>query len=186
MDLGQVSFRAVGSSISHVNEMTLERRHVFVDQVRNKKPTTITDPNMTRFLMSLGDSVELVHNAQPDDLYVKKAPACAVEVLARAVACLLGTDDPEIRFIDARHGEKLYESLLGREEVVRAEDEGDYFRMPLDARSLEYELYFDEGIDQSIQVDDYNSHNTDRLDTEQVKALLVTLPEMQDQIAKFG
>ncbi len=116
----------------------------------------------------MSDSVSLVNyafdHAQPGDLFVRKAPACTVEVLARAVASLFGNDDPEIKILGARHGEKLYESLLGREEKARSVDEGDYFRMPLDARSLEYELYFEEGTGESIEIEDYNSHNTERLD----------------------
>lgn len=160
---------------------------VFVDQVKNDRPITITEPSMTRFLMSLVDSVSLVHyafdNAEPGDLFVRKAPACTVEVLARAVASLFGNDDPEIKTIGARHGEKLYESLLGREELVRSTDMGDYFRMPLDARSLEYELYFDEGMDKSLEIEDYNSHNTERLEIEQVKSLLLELPEMRQEFA---
>ena len=163
---------------------------VFVDQVKNNKPITITDPSMTRFLMSLIESVSLVHyafdNAQPGDLFVRKAPACTVEVLARAVAGLLGNDDPQINFIGARHGEKLYESLLGREEKARSEDMGNYFRVPLDARSLEYELFFDHGTGEDIEIEDYNSHNTDRLDVDQVKMLLLKLPEMRDEIAAFA
>ena len=160
---------------------------VFVDQVKNNRPITITDPNMTRFLMSLTESVSLVRyafdNAQPGDLFVRKAPACTVEVLARAVASLLGYDDPQINVIGARHGEKLFESLLGREERARSKDMGDYFRVPLDARSLEYELYFDQGTGEAIEIEDYNSHNTDRLDIDQVKALLMELPEMRAEIA---
>jgi len=159
---------------------------LFVDQVRSGKPLTITDPNMTRFLMSLSDSVSLVNyafdHAQPGDLFVRKAPACTVEVLARAVASLLGNDDPEIKILGPRHGEKLYESLLGREEKSRSVDEGEYFRMPLDARSLEYELYFEEGTGESIEIEDYNSHNTQQLDVDQVKTVLFGLPELRDKI----
>ena len=160
---------------------------VFVEQVKHGKPLTITDPSMTRFLMSLGESVSLVHHAfdhaSPGDLFVRKAPACTVDVLARAVASLLGNDDPEIAILGSRHGEKLFESLLGREEKARAEDVGDYFRVPLDARSLEYELFFDEGSGEPAESDDYNSHNTERLDIEQVKKVLLELPEMQAEVA---
>ena len=163
---------------------------VFVEQVKNDKPLTITDPSMTRFLMSLGESVSLVHHAfdhaSPGDLFVRKAPACTVEVLARAVASLLGNDDPKITILGARHGEKLYESLLGREEKARSEDVGDYFRVPLDARSLEYELFFEEGTGEPIDVEDYNSHNTERLEIDQVKKLLLELPEMQAEVAALA
>ena len=155
--------------------------------MKNRRPITITDPNMTRSLMSLTESVPLVHyvldNAEPGGLFVRKAPACTVEVLARAVASLLGNDDPEIKFIGSRHGEKLFESLLGREEKARSEDMGDYFRVPLDARSLEYELFFDEGTGEAIEIEDYNSHNTERLGIDQVKALLMELPEIRAEIA---
>lgn len=160
---------------------------LFVDQVKNKKPLTITDPRMTRFLMSLEDSVSLVNyafdNAKPGDLFVRKASACTIEVLARAVASLMGEDDPEIKITGARHGEKLYESLLGREEKARSVDMGEYFRVPLDARSLQYELYFDEGTGENIEIEDYNSHNTDRLDIDQVKMLLMQLPKMHAEVA---
>ena len=160
---------------------------VFVDQVTNGRPITITNPAMTRFLMSLDESVALVNyafdNGEPGDLFVRKAPACTVEVLARAVASLFGDDDPDIRIIGSRHGEKLYESLLGREERARSDDMDDYFRVPLDARSLEYELFFDDGSVEVSEADDYNSHNTDRLDIDQVKDVLRDLPEIRQQIA---
>jgi UDP-glucose 4-epimerase len=159
---------------------------VFVDQVKAGKPLSITDPDMTRFLMSLDESVSLVNHAfdhaRPGDLFVRKAPACTVEVLARAVAGVFGNDDPQINVIGARHGEKLYESLLGREEKARSEDMGEYFRVPLDARGLEYELFFDEGSGEEIEIEDYNSHNTDRLDVEQVKALLMALPQLRAEV----
>jgi UDP-glucose 4-epimerase len=137
---------------------------------------------MTRFLMSLQESVDLVdhafNHAEPGDLFVRKAPAATVEVLARAVASLMGEDDPEIKVIGTRHGEKLHETLLSREEMLKSGDQGDYFRVPLDARSLEYELFFEEGETQTSEVDDYTSENTERLDVEQTKALLLELPEM--------
>lgn len=162
---------------------------VFVDQVKAGKPMSITDPHMTRFLMSLIESVSLVNyafdHARPGDLFVRKAPACTVDVLARAVASLFGNDDPQINVIGARHGEKLYESLLGREEKARSEDMGDYFRVPLDARGLEYELFFDEGTGEEIEIEDYNSHNTERLDIAQVKELLLKLPELRAEIEAF-
>jgi UDP-glucose 4-epimerase len=160
---------------------------VFVDQVTHGRPMTITNPAMTRFLMSLDESVALVDyafdHAESGDLFVRKAPACTVDVLARAVASLFGDDDPEIRIIGSRHGEKLYESLLGREERARSVDMGDYFRVPLDARSLEYELFFDDGSIEVTESDDYNSHNTERLDLNQVKNVLSGLPEIHALIA---
>ena len=146
---------------------------VFVDQVLNKQPLTVTNPDMTRFLMSLDESVDLVEyafeNAVPGDLFVRKAPASTVRDLALAVASLFGVDDPEIRTLGTRHGEKLYESLLTREELQKADDQGEFYRVPLDARSLEYELFFDEG-ERDVVTEDYTSHNTDRLDVEGVKA----------------
>lgn len=156
---------------------------LFVKQVLQREPLTVTDPRMTRFLMSLADSVDLVNhafmNAHRGDLFVKKAPAATVEVLARAVASLLGNDDPEIKVIGSRHGEKLHETLLSREEYSKASDEGDYFRVPLDARSLQYELYFDEGETTISRTEDYTSENTYRLSIEETKSLLMKLPEVQ-------
>ena len=156
---------------------------LFVEQLSAGRPLTITEPTMTRFLMSLQESVDLVEHAfsyaQPGDLFVRKAPACTVQVLAEAVAALLGIDEPKINTIGARHGEKLHETLLSSEEMVKAEDQEDYFRVPLDARSLEYELYFTEGEQRNAQVRDYTSANTDRLGVDATKELLLRLPEMQ-------
>lgn len=156
---------------------------LFVSQIRAGRPVTVTDPNMTRFLMSLSESVALVEyafaEARPGDLFVRKAPACTVDVLARALAAVLNVQEPDIQVIGTRHGEKLYETLLSREERVRAEDRGDYFRVPLDARSLEYELYFEEGIPGEAGVEDYTSHNTRRLEVEEVHDLLLALPELE-------
>jgi UDP-glucose 4-epimerase len=162
---------------------------VFVDQVRNGRPLTITDPEMTRFLMSLEESVDLVEyafdHAAQGDLFVRKAPACTVHDLALATASVFGVDDPEIKVLGVRHGEKLYESLLSREELQKADDRGDYYRVPLDARGLEYELFFDEGEGRAVE-DDYTSHNTERLDLEQVKALLRALPPIRRELAAAG
>jgi len=156
---------------------------LFVKQIEAGGPLTLTEPRMTRFLMSLHQSVDLVDyaftNAEPGDLFVRKAPACTVEVLARAVASLLGVADPELRHIGARHGEKLHETLLSREEMVKAEDRGDYFRVPLDARSLQYELYYEEGEREVVEYEDYTSENTERMDVEQTKALLLEVPEVR-------
>lgn len=156
---------------------------LFVNQVQKGEPLTITEPTMTRFLMSLKDSVDLVDhaftNAMPGDLFVMKAPASTIEVLARSVASLLGNEDPEIKVIGSRHGEKLHETLLSREEMVKATDEGNFFRVPLDARSLQYELYFDEGETTFSRSEDYTSENTHRLSIEETKDLLMRLPEIQ-------
>ena len=159
---------------------------LFVKQLQAGKPLTLTEPRMTRFLMSLQESVGLVEyafsHAEPGDLFIKKAPACTVEVLARAVASLLGVEEPEIMRIGTRHGEKLHETLLSREERVKAEDSGDYFRVPMDARSLQYELYYEEGEAEAAELEDYTSENTERLDVAQTKALLLTLPEVKELV----
>ncbi len=156
---------------------------LFVRQLQEGKPLTVTEPGMTRFLMSLQESVDLVEhaflNAAPGDLFVKKAPACTVETLARAVSIVLGHGDPEVRRIGIRHGEKMFETLLTREELMKSSDQGDYFRTPLDARSLEYELYVEEGEEPRPGLIDYDSDNTDRLDVEQTVALLRRLPEIR-------
>ena len=156
---------------------------LFVEQIKAKKKLTITDPEMTRFLMSLADSIDLVEHAlahaSSGDIFVRKAPAATVRDLALGVASVLGYE-PELATIGTRHGEKLFETLLSREEMVRAEDRGEYFRVPLDARSLDYGLYFDQGERQQAETEDYTSHNTQRLDAAGVAELLRTLPEFAD------
>lgn len=153
---------------------------LFVDQLKSGGPLTLTDPAMTRFLMSLAQSVELVEyaftHAQAGDLFVRKAPAATVEILARAVASMFNVD-PGLRVIGTRHGEKLYETLLSREEMAKAEDFGTYFRVPLDARSLDYGLFVEQGDRGRATVEDYTSHNTERLDVDSTVALLSSLPE---------
>jgi UDP-glucose 4-epimerase len=161
---------------------------LFLSQLQQGQPLTITDPSMTRFLMSLQESVDLVQHAfahaEPGDLFVRKAPAATVEVLARAVASLVGDDDPDIRVIGTRHGEKRHETLLSSEEMLKSTDQGDYFKVPLDARGLEYELFYEEGETEAARVDDYTSANTEQLDVEQTKALLVQLPEVEDLLER--
>ncbi|WP_109471070.1 polysaccharide biosynthesis protein [Ornithinimicrobium cavernae] len=161
---------------------------LFVNQIRQGRPVTVTEPRMTRFLMSLEESVDLVKyafvHAQPGDLFVKKAPACTVETLAHAVASLLGVTEPEMRQIGIRHGEKMFETLLSSEEMVQATDQGDYFRVPIDARSLDYAKFVEEGKGDAYRSDDYNSDNTERLDLEQTKALVAAIPEMQAMMAE--
>jgi len=163
---------------------------LFVEQLRSGKPLTVTDPTMTRFLMSLDESVELVQyafeNAEPGDLFVRKAPASTIEDLAKAVALVLGIPEPEITVIGTRHGEKLYESLLSREEMAKAEDRGGYYRVPLDARSLDYGLFVEDGEQEAEELTDYTSHNTTRLDVEQTAALIEKLPGMQKVLAEVG
>lgn len=154
---------------------------LFVEQLRNNQPLTITDPRMTRFHMTLDESVDLVlyafENAQGGDLFVRKAPASTIDVLAKAVATIAGKPDHEIRLIGSRHGEKLHESLLSTEERAKAEDMGGYYRVPLDARSLQYNLYFEEGR-QDIPAEGYTSENTERLDLDGTIAKLLEVPQM--------
>jgi len=159
---------------------------LFISQIKNGKPITITDPAMTRFLMSLAESVDLVEyafeHAQSGDLFVRKAPASTIEVLAQALIELFGNSSNEIRQIGFRHGEKLYESLLGTEERAKAQDLGGYFRVPLDSRDLNYSVYFEEGEERPVELESYTSHNTERLDVEATKQLLLTIPELRQEI----
>ncbi len=157
---------------------------LFLDQIRTGKELTITDPNMTRFMMSLDDSVNLVKHAftqgSPGDLFVKKAPACTVATLVDAICRIMKKEGKvELKYIGTRHGEKLYESLLGTEERARALDQGDYFKVPLDTRSLDYQIYFEKGSQLSGEDVSYNSHNTEQLDVHQVVDLIENLPEFQ-------
>ena len=156
---------------------------LFIQQLLDGKSITITDPAMTRFLMSLTESVELVlyafEHARPGDIFVQKAPASTVGDLAEALRQLLKLDNP-IKVIGTRHGEKLYESLVSREEMSHAEDMGDYYRIPADSRDLNYDKYFVEGETQISAFDDYTSHNTTRLDVEQIKQVLMKLPEVRE------
>lgn len=158
---------------------------LFVSQIKEGRPLTITDPNMTRFLMSLEDSVDLVlyafEHGQQGDLFVQKAPASTVAVLAEALRGVFSSDTP-IQIIGTRHGEKLYESLISREEMAKAEDMGGYYRIPADNRDLNYAQYFSEGEEKVSQLDDYTSHNTDRLDVEQVTKLLNTLDFIKEEL----
>jgi UDP-glucose 4-epimerase len=158
---------------------------LFIGQLKEDKPLTITDPGMTRFLMSLEDSVDLVLHAfehgRQGDIFVQKAPASTIEVLAIALRELFNRDNP-IRVIGTRHGEKLYESLVSREEIAKAEDMGQYYRVPSDDRDLNYAKYFVEGELEIAALDDYTSHNTERLDVEGVKRLLLKLDYIQEQL----
>lgn len=160
---------------------------LFISQIKSGRPVTITDPTMTRFLMSLAESVDLVEyaftNAETGDLFVRKAPASTIRDLSVALIELFGGKADQIQNIGFRHGEKLYESLLSVEERVHSEDHGDYFRVPLDARDLNYSLFFEEGEDRSPDLTSYNSHNTQRLDVEQVKELLLTIPELREELS---
>ena len=159
---------------------------LFISQIKSGKPLTITDPTMTRFLMSLAESVDLVkyafENAQTGDLFVRKAPASTIETLAHALIEMFGGEKGQIQTIGFRHGEKLYESLLSTEERVKSEDLGGYFRVPLDSRDLNYSVYFEEGQPRKESLEAYTSHNTERLDVEAVKKLLLTIPEVRQEL----
>lgn len=158
---------------------------LFVDQLRQNKPLTITNPDMTRFLMSLEQAVELVlfafEHGQPGDIMVQKSPASTIKDLAQAVKELFKSD-VEVKLIGTRHGEKLYETLLTKEEYLVAKDMGDYYRIPADTRDLNYDKYFVEGDQQLFQEVEYNSHNTHRLDVEGVKNALLALPYIQEEL----
>ncbi len=156
---------------------------LFVDQIHSGNPITITDPNMTRFMMTLDDAVDLVlyafQYAKPGEIFVQKAPASTIEILAKAVTELAGVPNHKIRVIGTRHGEKLYEALLSREEMVSAEDLGGYYRIPPDLRDLNYEKFVEQGEVKISEAVDYNSHNTTRLDLAGMKTLLLKLPFIQ-------
>ena len=160
---------------------------LFVEQIRAGKPITITDPKMTRFMMTLEDSVELVlfafKNGNPGDIFVQKSPATAIGLLATALAEVLGEPDHPINVIGTRHGEKLYEVLLSREEMVKAEDMGDYYRVIPDLRDLNYDKYFEAGEVEVTTAEDYNSHNTEQLDLEGVKKLLLSIPYIKENLS---
>lgn len=156
---------------------------LFIEQIRAGKPLTLTDPNMTRFMMTLADAVDLVlyafEHGNNGDLFVQKAPAATVETLALALTDLVGKPDHPIQVIGTRHGEKLYEALLSREEMACAEDMGDYFRVPPDLRDLNYTKYVEQGETKISRSEDYNSHNTERLDVAGMQRLLLKLEFMQ-------
>jgi UDP-N-acetylglucosamine 4,6-dehydratase len=158
---------------------------LFVSQLKEGRELTVTDPNMTRFLMSLEDSVDLVlyafEHGQQGDIFVQKAPASTVADLARAVQRVFDKES-EVRIIGTRHGEKLYESLISREEMAHAHDMGGYYRIPADNRDLNYAKYFTVGEQAIAELDDYTSHNTERLDVDQVAALLLKLDYIQEQL----
>jgi UDP-glucose 4-epimerase len=158
---------------------------LFVSQLKEGKPLTVTDPNMTRFLMSLEDSVDLVlyayEHGKQGDIFVQKAPASTVADLAQALTEIFAKRS-EIRVIGTRHGEKLYESLISREEMAHAKDRGGYYRIPADNRDLNYAKYFSEGEEKISHLDDYTSHNTARLNVEQVKELLLKLDYIKEEL----
>lgn len=156
---------------------------LFIQQIRDGKPLTLTDPHMTRFMMTLSDAVDLVlyafEHGNNGDLFVQKAPAATVEILAKALTQMLNLPEHPIQVIGTRHGEKLYEALLSREEMACAEDRGDYFRVPPDLRDLNYAKFVEQGEEKISRTEDYNSHNTNRLDVEGMKQLLLKLNFMR-------
>ena len=162
---------------------------LFIQQLLRGEAVTITEPSMTRFLLPLPRALDLVlfafEHACPGDLFVRKAPACTIGTLSQALRELLQSQAPET-VIGMRHGEKLFETLATREELARAEDLGEYFRVPIDDRDLNYSLYFSEGNREEVELSDYTSHNTARLSVEEVKGLLLTLPEVRDAVAASG
>ncbi len=151
---------------------------MFIKQIKNNQPITITNPDMTRFMMSLPQAVELVlfafNNAQQGDIFVQKAPAATIGLLAETLREIFNGIN-EIKIIGTRHGEKLFETLLAKEEAVKAVDMGNYYRVPADTRDLNYHLYFDKGDKKVDQFNEYNSHNTHRLNKEELKDLLLNL-----------
>lgn len=162
---------------------------LFIDQIKSGKPITITDPAMTRFMMTLDDAVDLVlfafENAHPGDMFVQKAPACTINTLAKALKKLYQANNP-IKIIGTRHGEKLYESLVNREDMIKAEDLGEYYRIPADNRDLNYEKYFSHGQEDVFKVEDYHSHNTKRLNIADTEKLLLKLDMIQEDMKLLG
>lgn len=163
---------------------------LFVRQLREGRPITVTEPTMTRFMMPLRDSVALVEfalaEARQGDLFIKKAPAATIADLAEALRRLFARPDHPIQVIGWRHGEKLYETLATAQELARAEDLADYYRIPMDDRGLDYAKYFSEGTPETRAFDDYHSHNTGQLSVAEVEALLLSLPEIRTALAEAG
>ncbi len=161
---------------------------LWIDQIRSGSPVTVTDPAMTRFIMSLEEAVELVlfafRQGQPGDILVQKAPACTIGIQAEAVCQLFGGSRENIQVIGIRHGEKLYETLLTNEECAHAQDLGDFYRVPCDNRSLNYAPYFSQGDPQRNQLTEFNSNNTRLLSVAEVKQRLLALPYIQQELAK--
>ncbi len=156
---------------------------LFIDLISKNKPITMTDPNMTRFMMTLEDAVELVlyafENGSNGDIFVQKAPSATIKTLANAIKKILGKENHPIEVIGTRHGEKLYETLLSREEMISASDLGEYYRIPPDSRDLNYEMYIDHGQKILDEIKDYNSHNTTVLDEKEMHNMLTKLPLIQ-------
>jgi len=158
---------------------------LFIELIKVGRPLTVTDPEMTRFMMSIDDAVDLVlyafNHGRPGDMFVQKSPAASIETLARALKDVFHANNP-IKIIGTRHGEKRHETLLTREEMAKAEDLGDYFRVPSDKRGLNYNLYFSEGQKEIAQLEDYNSSNTQRLEVNGMAKLLLTLDYVREEL----
>tara|TARA_B110000459_G_C16286304_1_gene348495 strand:+ start:30 stop:548 length:519 start_codon:yes stop_codon:yes gene_type:complete len=162
---------------------------LFLNQIKNKETITITDPKMTRFLMSLDEAVELVlfafENGNPGDLFINKAPAGTIGDLAQALKEMFNANNA-VKIIGTRHGEKLYETLCTREEMIKAEDMGEFYRIPADNRDLNYAQYFSEGEEDLHESKDYHSHNTEQCDVENIKNLLIGLPLIKEELQKLN
>jgi len=163
---------------------------LFIDQIRENKAISITDPNMTRFMMSLDQAVELVlfafKNGKNGDIFVQKSPAATVELLANTLKNMFAKPEHEVKIIGTRHGEKIYETLLTREEMVKSDDLEGYYRVHADLRDLNYSKYLEDGESVVTEMNDYHSHNTHRLNEEELKAMLMDLREIQNDLKEFG
>ena len=159
---------------------------LWIDQIRNHQPITITEPSMTRFIMSLDEAVDLVlfafEHGQNGDILVQKAPACTIQTQAEAVCELFGGNKEDIKVIGIRHGEKLYETLLTKEECAKAEDMGNFFRVPADNRTLNYDKFFTEGNTKAVDIEEFNSNNTRRLNLDETKAKIASLEYIQNEL----
>ena len=159
---------------------------LWIDQIRNGQPITLTEPSMTRFIMSLDEAVDLVlfafEHGQSGDIFVQKAPACTIKTQAEAVCELFGGKKEDIKVIGIRHGEKLYETLLTKEECAKAVDMGDFYRVPADNRDLNYDKYFKDGDVKRVSIEEFNSNNTRRLDLEETKAKIASLEYIQNEL----
>lgn len=162
---------------------------LFINQIKKAQPLTLTEPQMTRFMLALREAIQLVefafYNADQGDIFIKKAPACTVQELAEALREIFQADNP-IKVIGMRHGEKIYETLASAEELRRAQDMGDYYRVRQDTRDLNYAKYFTEGDTEEVSVDDYHSHNTHRLSSSELKELLLSLPEVRKELSEWN
>ena len=163
---------------------------LFINQIKEKQPITITNPNMTRFMMSLDEAVDLVlyafKNAKGGEVFVQKSPAATIELLANTIKKMLKRENHPVKIIGIRHGEKLYETLLTKEEMAKAIDLGDYYMIPADNRDLNYNKYFDDGEELIAEANEYHSHNTYRLNEDELMQMLLNLHEIQDDLKEFG